>query len=67
MLRYVAKFQTSLFLGVRSAGDRGATAVEYGLVVGAIGLALLALPVLGAALDSLFGQATTPVVVPLAP
>ena len=66
MLRHVAKFQTSLFSGVRSTGERGATSVEYGLLIVLIvwALALVALPALGDALTGLFGQTTAPVVVP---
>ena len=65
MLRFIAKFQTSLLLSVRSTNDRGATAVEYGLIVAAvIGLALLALPALGVALNVFLGQSTASVVVP---
>lgn len=32
MPRWVDKLQTRLLLGVRSTADRGATAVEYGLM-----------------------------------
>lgn len=65
MLRFIAKHATSLLLCVRSTAERGATAVEYGLIVAAvIGLALLALPALGVALNSLFDQSTAAVVVP---
>jgi len=64
MVRYIAKFQTNLLLSVSSTNDRGATAVEYGLIVAAvIGLALFALPALHVALISLFDQSTAAVVV----
>jgi len=65
MLRYIAKLKTSLLLCVRSTPERGATAVEYGLIVAAvIGVALLGLPALGLALGVLFNQSIAPVVVP---
>jgi Flp pilus assembly pilin Flp len=36
MLRFIAKHATSLLLSVRSTDDRGATAVEYALMVALI-------------------------------
>jgi pilus assembly protein Flp/PilA len=49
MLRYIAKFQTALF----AKSDRGATAVEYGLMV-----ALIAAVIVGVVV-TLGGQVST--------
>lgn len=65
MLRYVAKIQTSQLVYVGSKAERGATAVEYGLIVASvIGVAMWGLPALGTALSVLFGHSTSAVVVP---
>jgi len=65
MLRNIVKLQAGLLLCVRSTADRGATAVEYGLIVASvIFVALYVLPALGVALNVFFGQSTAAVVVP---
>lgn len=55
MTRYIAKFQTALF----AKEDRGATAVEYGLMVALIALAIiLTVTALGTGLNGLFTRIT---------
>jgi Flp pilus assembly pilin Flp len=65
MLRFIAKLQTRPLRSVRSTAERGATAVEYGLIVALlIGVGMWGLPALGTALSVLFGHSTSAVVVP---
>jgi pilus assembly protein Flp/PilA len=42
MVRYIAKVATSLLLCVRSTAERGATAVEYALMVALIAAIIVA-------------------------
>jgi len=42
MLARIAKVQTAVFMARQSKGDRGATAVEYGLMVALIAVAIIA-------------------------
>ena len=59
MLTHIVKFQTRL-AALRSEGsDRGATAVEYGLMVALIAVAIIfAVTTLGTQLSALFDQVT---------
>ena len=53
MLRYIAKLQTKI------QSDRGATAVEYGLMVALIAVAIIAtVTILGTRLSALFATVT---------
>ena len=53
MLRYIAKLQTKI------QSDRGATAVEYGLMVALIAVAIIAtVTLLGKQLSALFASVT---------
>ena len=57
MLRYIAKFQTKLF---QLEDERGATAVEYGLMVALIAVAIIGtVTLLGTGLNNLFTRITT--------
>lgn len=52
MLRYIAMFETALF----AKKERGATAVEYGLMVALIAAVIIvAVSVLGGKVDNAFG------------
>jgi pilus assembly protein Flp/PilA len=56
MTKYIAKFQT------RIASERGATAVEYGLMVALIAIVIIAaVTMLGTNLNGLFGKVATSV------
>ena len=55
MLRYIAKFETALF----AKKEQGATAVEYGLMVALIAVAIIAtVTLLGKQLSALFASVT---------
>jgi pilus assembly protein Flp/PilA len=57
MLKFAAKFQTLV-----ATRERGATAVEYGLMVALIAIVIIvAVTTLGKNLSSLFGTAATSV------
>lgn len=57
MLNYIAKLQTRL-----TSGERGATAVEYGLMVALIAIVIIAaVTLLGDNLDSLFNTVASSV------
>ena len=59
MLRYIAKFQTKLF---QLRDERGATAVEYGLMVALIAVVIIgAVTLLGTNLNVKFGTVATAV------
>ena len=59
MLKLFIALQTQL-AGVLNRDDRGATAVEYGLLVGLIALAIIvAVVALGGHLNTIFGQVNT--------
>ena len=61
MLARIAKFQTATFHAVHR-GDRGATAVEYGLMVALIAIVIIAAVVLlGNNLSGLFNKAASSV------
>lgn len=65
MVRYIAKCHTSPLLGVRLKVDRGATAVEYALIVAFIVLLMIGgVVALGGSLNTFFDQSTSSVVVP---
>lgn len=59
MLKLYVSLQTHL-CGLLNRDDRGATAVEYGLLVGLIALAIIAAVVtLGGKLNGIFGAVNT--------
>ena len=57
MLRFIAKVATSLLLCVRSTAERGATAVEYGLIASLIvGVIVVVVAALGEQVLGLFSS-----------
>ncbi|WP_112271492.1 Flp family type IVb pilin [Lentzea terrae] len=57
MLTFISYVQTFLTRNLRREDDRGATAVEYGLMVGLIAVVIIAtVMALGLRLDELFAE-----------
>lgn len=68
MLAFLVAAQTFVAERFEEKKDRGATAVEYGLLVGLIAVVIIAaVLLLGGQLNALFGKITAALVGPAAP
>lgn len=60
MLSYIVKFQTKVAAVLSDRRDKGATAVEYGLMVALIAMAIIGIvTTLGGQLSELFNRVST--------